>query len=87
MEIPRSGESVYKTNLPNHMIPAHFIESLSTSLPTRMGKSTERALPAPDEQAIEDLNVLPRTPSEELIASVWGQVLGIRKYWYSGFLL
>ncbi|HCF52247.1 MAG TPA: non-ribosomal peptide synthetase, partial [Bacillus sp. (in: Bacteria)] len=25
---------------------------------------------------IEDLNVLPRTPSEELIASVWSQVLG-----------
>ena len=34
-------------------------------------------MPAPDEQVIEDLNVLPRTPSEELIASVWGQVLGI----------
>ena len=41
-----------------------------------MGKLTERPCQRPDEQVIEDLNVLPRTPSEELIASVWGQVLG-----------
>lgn len=61
--------------LPNHMIPAHFIELEHFPL-TPNGKIDRKALPAPDEQAIEDLNVLPRTPSEELIASVWSQVLG-----------
>lgn len=58
------------------MIPAHFIELEHFPL-TPNGKIDRKALPAPDEQVIEDLNVLPRTPSEELIASVWGQVLGI----------
>ena len=57
------------------MIPAHFIELEHFPL-TPNGKIDRKALPAPDEQAIEDLNVLPRTPSEELIASVWSQVLG-----------
>ncbi|XKK36737.1 phosphopantetheine-binding protein [Bacillus sp. A17A.1] len=62
--------------LPNHMIPAHFVELEHFPL-TPNGKIDRKALPIPDEQAIGDLNVLPRTPSEELIASVWGQVLGI----------
>ncbi|PFD72567.1 non-ribosomal peptide synthetase [Bacillus cereus] len=64
-----------QNQLPNHMIPAHFIELENFPL-TPNGKIDRKALPAPDEQAIEDLNVLPRTPSEELIASVWSQVLG-----------
>ena len=66
---------VFTKQLPNHMIPAHFIELEHFPL-TPNGKIDRKALPAPDEQAIEDLNVLPRTPSEELIASVWSQVLG-----------
>ncbi|TKI81866.1 non-ribosomal peptide synthetase, partial [Bacillus wiedmannii] len=65
-----------QNQLPNHMIPAHFVELEHFPL-TPNGKIDRKALPAPDDQAIGDLNVLPRTPSEELIASVWGQVLGV----------
>ena len=58
------------------MIPAHLVELEQFPL-TPNGKIDRKALPAPDEQPMGDFNVLPRTPTEELIASVWSQVLGI----------
>ncbi|MCM3538297.1 non-ribosomal peptide synthetase [Priestia endophytica] len=65
-----------QNHLPNYMIPAHLVELEQFPL-TPNGKIDRKALPAPDEQPTGDLNVLPRTPSEELIASVWAQVLGV----------
>ncbi|WP_459502279.1 non-ribosomal peptide synthetase [Bacillus sp. C1] len=62
-------------HLPNYMVPAHFVEMAFLPL-TPNGKLDLKALPVPDESLTEN-KVYPRTPMEELIASVWGQVLGI----------
>ncbi|SFX81244.1 amino acid adenylation domain-containing protein, partial [Thermoactinomyces sp. DSM 45891] len=64
-------------HLPNYMVPAHFVEMESLPL-TPNGKLDLRALPAPDKHSTEEI-VYPRTPSEELIASVWNQVLGLEE--------
>ncbi|PDZ09110.1 non-ribosomal peptide synthetase [Bacillus pseudomycoides] len=62
--------------LPNYMVPAHLVELEYFPL-TPNGKIDRKALPAPEGQSMGEFNVLPRTSSEELIASVWSQVLGI----------
>ena len=60
------------------MIPAVFTELAALPL-TANGKLDRAALPAP-EQARPDLAggyVAPATPSEELLAGIWAQVLGV----------
>src|ERR1044072_2886747 len=65
--------------LPEHMIPAHFL--LLEALPlTPSGKVDRRALPAFDPtMAVTVGYVAPRSPVEELIASIWSEVLGVRR--------
>ncbi|TKH59124.1 amino acid adenylation domain-containing protein, partial [Bacillus cereus] len=65
-----------QTHLPNYMVPTNFIEMEFLPL-TPNGKLDLKALPILSEQSTEN-TVYPRTPLEELIASVWSQVLGIR---------
>ncbi|MBV9788328.1 MAG: amino acid adenylation domain-containing protein, partial [Chloroflexi bacterium] len=62
--------------LPEHMVPAAIM--VLDALPlTPSGKLDRRALPAPDAFAESGQEfVAPRTPTEELIASVWAAVLG-----------
>ncbi|MCI0767842.1 non-ribosomal peptide synthase/polyketide synthase [Bacillus sp. TL12] len=64
-----------QTNLPNYMVPTNFIEMEFLPL-TPNGKLDLKALPIPSELSTEN-TVNARTPLEELIASVWSQVLGI----------
>ncbi|MFD0772072.1 non-ribosomal peptide synthase/polyketide synthase [Bacillus sp. CGMCC 1.60114] len=64
-----------QTHLPNYMVPTNFIEMEFLPL-TPNGKLDLKALPIPSELSTEN-TVYPRTPLEELIASVWSQVLGI----------
>ena len=62
--------------LPSYMVPSHFI--LLDSLPlTPNGKLNRKALPAPDQSRPElaDSFVAPRTPSEEMLAKIWCEVL------------
>ncbi|HYS04987.1 MAG TPA: amino acid adenylation domain-containing protein [Candidatus Dormibacteraeota bacterium] len=63
--------------LPEHMLPSAFV--ILERLPrTRAGKIDRKALPPPD-AARNDLageRIAPRTPSEETLASIWGQVFG-----------
>ncbi|RAM49069.1 MAG: non-ribosomal peptide synthetase [Hapalosiphonaceae cyanobacterium JJU2] len=64
-------------HLPEYMVPSVFIPLDALPL-TPNGKVDRKALPAPDgniERAHE--YIAPRTPSEEIIAHVYSQVLGI----------
>jgi amino acid adenylation domain-containing protein/non-ribosomal peptide synthase protein (TIGR01720 family) len=62
--------------LPDFMVPQHFV--LLDRLPlTPNGKIDRRRLPAFEPLRVERLRVAPRTPSEERLAALWGEVLGV----------
>lgn len=65
--------------LPEYMTPAAFV--LLKSLPlTRNGKIDRQALPAPEESAeSEKAFVAPSTPTEEALAGIWREVLGVKR--------
>ncbi|HEY8228438.1 MAG TPA: amino acid adenylation domain-containing protein [Pyrinomonadaceae bacterium] len=67
------------TKLPEHMMPSHFV--VLDELPrTANGKLDRKALPAPD-QSRPELDapfVAPRTTMEEMLASVWADVLRLK---------
>ena len=62
--------------LPDYMVPAAFV--FLDALPlTRHGKVDRRALPEPDAADLGEAGyVAPRTPTEELLAAVWAELLG-----------
>lgn len=64
-------------SLPDYMVPSAFV--LLDALPlTANGKIDHRALPAPHESMRADApGVPPRTAAEELLADIWGEVLGV----------
>jgi amino acid adenylation domain-containing protein len=66
--------------LPNYMVPTAF--ALIETLPlTPNGKVDRKVLPAPEPTRRESTVswVHPRTPVEEMLASIWSQVLGIEQ--------
>jgi amino acid adenylation domain-containing protein/non-ribosomal peptide synthase protein (TIGR01720 family) len=67
-----------KAALPDYMVPAAFMRMDALPL-TSNGKVDRRALPAPDisRSSRKDSYVAPRTPAEEALARIWGEVLGI----------
>ena len=71
-----SIRSFLQEKLPEYMIPSAFV--LLPALPlTPNGKVDRRALPAPDAAAFELTHVAPRTPTQEILASIWAEVLGL----------
>jgi amino acid adenylation domain-containing protein len=70
--------SFLKTRLPEHMVPAAFVFLESLPL-TPSGKVDRRALPAPGRPRPdrEEDFVAPRTSSEEAVAAIWSEVLGV----------
>jgi acyl carrier protein len=69
-----------QAKLPEYMLPAAFVPLDALPL-TPNGKVDRRALPAPDRTrtTLEGACVAPRTPVEEGLAEIWGQVLGVEQ--------
>jgi 3-oxoacyl-[acyl-carrier-protein] synthase III len=69
-----------KDNLPSYMIPAVFIY-LDTIPLNPNGKVDRKALPVPDtaRPELEAAYVAPNTPTEQRLATIWSEVLGLDK--------
>ncbi|HEU4561305.1 MAG TPA: amino acid adenylation domain-containing protein [Longimicrobium sp.] len=65
-----------QTYLPGHMVPSAFVRLDALPL-TRNGKVDRRALPEPDAGDLAGTRfVVPGTPTEEVLAALWTQLLG-----------
>jgi len=60
--------------LPEYMVPGYFITLDQLPL-TSNGKVDRKALPAPDLAQSDVAYVAPRTPTEEIMAEIWADVL------------
>ncbi len=70
-----------KEQLPDYMVPSYFVFLDQMPL-TPNGKIDRKALPAPDQEsaAVSATEyIAPRTPTEEKLARIWSQVLGVEK--------
>ncbi|MDB4947768.1 MAG: Malonyl CoA-acyl carrier protein transacylase [Gemmatimonadetes bacterium] len=68
-----------RERLPEYMVPSAWVR-LPVLPHTPNGKVDKRALPAPDAHAAGDEGyVAPRTPSEQVLASLWAEVLGVER--------
>jgi amino acid adenylation domain-containing protein len=66
-----------RRRLPDYMMPSAFV--VLPALPrTSTGKLDAKALPAPDLEPVDDY-VPPRTPLEQVLADIWGEVLGLSR--------
>jgi fengycin family lipopeptide synthetase B len=68
-----------KAVLPEHMVPSAFV--FLDALPlTSNGKVDRKALPMPDVSGqLAHQYVAPRTPTEEILAAIWAEVLGVER--------
>ena len=72
-----------RQKVPEYMVPSAFM--LLDTLPlTANGKIDRRSLPVPDQNRPEQDSsfVAPRTPVEELLARIWGEVLKLERWAY-----
>ncbi|MFC0215898.1 amino acid adenylation domain-containing protein [Paenibacillus chartarius] len=66
-------------DLPSYMIPAHFVQLESMPLSPN-GKINRKALPKPEGRIATGTEyVAPRTPTEELLAGLWQEALGVER--------
>ena len=77
---PQELRRFLEKKLPDYMVPSAFV--FLDALPlTPNGKVDRRALPAPEpvRPDLEAAYVPPRTPEEEILTSIWTQVLGLER--------
>jgi amino acid adenylation domain-containing protein/FkbH-like protein len=65
-------------SLPEYMVPSAFVVLEAMPL-TANGKLDKRALPLPEQVKSGDSYMSPRTATEELLAGIWAEVLGIER--------
>ncbi len=68
-----------KAKLPDYMVPSHFV--LLDKLPlTPNGKIDRKALPVPEKETADGSgSAPPRTATEEMVAGIWQDVLGLER--------
>src|SRR5262249_48836669 len=76
----REVRSFLQTKLPDYMGPSAFAALDALPL-TPNGKVNRRALPAPDQERSgpEESFVAPTTPTEEVLARIWCELLGLKR--------
>jgi amino acid adenylation domain-containing protein len=67
-----------KQKLPDYMVPSVFVRLEELPL-TPNNKVNRQALPAPERTGLEQDYVAPRTPTEEILAEIWAQVLRLER--------
>jgi amino acid adenylation domain-containing protein len=69
-----------RNTLPEYMIPQHVVELAALPM-TPSGKLDRKALPSPFAASAldEDVYIAPRTETEQALASVWQDVLGVER--------
>jgi amino acid adenylation domain-containing protein len=68
-----------RERLPDYMVPAAFVTLAALPL-TPNGKVDRQALPAPEAiAAAADGWIAPRTPIEEMVAGIWGEILQVSR--------
>jgi acyl carrier protein len=69
-----------RKTLPEYMIPSTFM-TLAAMPTTPAGKLDRHGLPAPDSSRpeLDNLYVAPRNPTEEKLAKIWADVLGLKQ--------
>lgn len=71
-------KAALKTQLPDYMVPAHIV--MLTKLPvTPNGKLDRKALPMPDAGVSRQAHIAPQTATQQAIAAVWKEVLGVER--------
>ncbi|MBA5872920.1 MAG: amino acid adenylation domain-containing protein [Nitrospira sp. CR1.2] len=85
--VPQAGRSIdsdrlrtaLQAQLPEYMVPS-IVLTLDTLPRTPNGKVDRRALPAPDLSGLDEATyVAPRTVTEELLAAIWADILGLER--------
>jgi amino acid adenylation domain-containing protein len=67
-----------RERLPEFMVPSAFVAVDAFPL-TPNGKVDRGALPLPEGGAADEAYVAPRTPTEEALAAIWAEVLGVER--------
>ncbi|MEH1920952.1 amino acid adenylation domain-containing protein [Nostoc sp.] len=71
-----------KQKLPEYMLPSAFVKLLDALPLTPSGKTDRRALPAPLSRETRNVStdlMPPRTATEEVLAGIWSDVLGLEQ--------
>jgi surfactin family lipopeptide synthetase C len=77
---PSQIRTQLQDRLPAHMIPSAFVWLERLPL-TPNGKIDRKSLPQPEASRREedDTYIAPRTPTEELLANIWGELLKVQQ--------